>query len=67
MVYTVAKETGWPERFIVWELPIVRALEYYHAALWSNGVWTVRNDQSAADELQGLLSFVDGLQDDDDL
>lgn len=67
MVYTVAKETGWPERFIAWDLPIVRAMEYYHAALWSNGVWTVRNERTAEQELSGLLAFVDDLQTDEDL
>jgi hypothetical protein len=67
MVYTVAKETGWKERFIAWELPIVRALEYYHAALWANGVWTVRNERTAEQELSGLLAFVDDLQTEEDI
>lgn len=37
----LARETGWKERFIVWELPLSRALGYYHAALRAEGAWTV--------------------------
>jgi hypothetical protein len=59
MVFTVAKETGWSERFIAWDLPIVRALEYYHAALWANGVWTVRHERSAEEDLAMIAAYVD--------
>lgn len=35
-----------------------RALQYYHAALWSNGQWTVEPRESAVSELERLfLSF----------
>lgn len=57
MVLTLADKTGWPERFIIWELPIVRALEYYHAALWANGAWTVRHERTAAEQLAMLLKI----------
>lgn len=67
MVYTLAKETGWNEHFIVWELPIMRALEYYHAALWANGAWTVRNERTAEEELARIFGHVDALTEDDDL
>jgi len=40
-VFLLAKTTGWPERFLLWELPLTRALQYQHAALRSEGVWTV--------------------------
>ncbi len=38
----LARDTGWPEHFIVWELPLSRALGYYHASLRSEGYWTVK-------------------------
>jgi len=59
MVLALADKTGWSERFLIWELPLVRALEYYHAALWANGVWTVRNERTAAEELARLSAYVD--------
>ena len=40
-VFGLAKETGWSEHFILWELPYARALQYFHALLWANGQWTV--------------------------
>jgi len=37
----LAKETGWSEHFILWELPLHRLHQYYHAALRACDVWTV--------------------------
>jgi hypothetical protein len=31
-VIVIASKTGWPERFIRWELPLSRGYAYYHAA-----------------------------------
>jgi hypothetical protein len=53
----LAKETGWSEQFLLWELPMSRALQYYHAALWSNGQWTIEPRESVASELEKLFSF----------
>jgi hypothetical protein len=39
--FTLARETGWPEHFILWELPLARLLHYQHCALRANDVWTV--------------------------
>jgi hypothetical protein len=61
----LAKETGWPEHFIVWELPLVRVLEYYHAALWHSGAWTVAPSASVGQQLDELSSLVDNLTFDD--
>ncbi len=47
-MFTLARETGWPESFILWELPFARALQYHHCALRSNGVWTIPMGESAA-------------------
>ncbi len=41
-MFGLAKETGWSEHYILWELPFVRAMQYYHALLWANGQWTVK-------------------------
>jgi hypothetical protein len=64
MVFAVAKETGWSERFIAWELPMIRALEYHHASLWIAGAWTVRHERSAVEDLAMIAAYVD---DDDEL
>jgi hypothetical protein len=37
----LAKETGWSEQFLMWELPLHRLHQYYHAALRACDVWTV--------------------------
>jgi hypothetical protein len=40
-VFTLARETGWAEHFIFWELPLARLLQYQHCALRACDVWTV--------------------------
>jgi hypothetical protein len=37
----LARETGWSEHYIIWELPLARLLQYQHCALRANDVWTV--------------------------
>lgn len=56
MVFTLAKETGWPEHFILWELPLARALAYQHAALRAHGVWTVKPSPPAEHALTAILT-----------
>ena len=34
MLMTVARVTGWPEREILWEIPLARLVQYVHA-VWS--------------------------------
>ena len=41
LVWSIAAQTGWPEHFIAWELPLVRAVQYRHCALRAADVWTV--------------------------
>lgn len=63
----LAKETGWSEAFILWELPLSRALGYYHAALRDRGVWTVRRE---AAQLSGPVlpyGYFDSAPEDDEL
>lgn len=61
MVFTLARETGWAESFIVWKLPLVRALEYYHAALWAAGAWTVKRGKSVSEQVANIEAMVDKL------
>jgi hypothetical protein len=53
-VFTLARETGWPEAFILWELPLPRALQYYHCALRASLAWTVPPSEPMIDELKRL-------------
>ena len=69
MVFTIAKDTGWSEEFIIWKLPLVRALQYYHCALQSANLWTLEptTEQTLAELIpSSLTDFVAGLGDDED-
>lgn len=54
MIFNLAKETGWPEKTLLWETPFARLLHYYHAALRSHDLWTVKPGPSAAIQLDTL-------------
>jgi len=56
-VFTLARETGWPEAFVVWELPLPRALQYYHCALRSSLAWTIAPAEPALEQLHRLESL----------
>lgn len=43
------------------------ALEYYHAALWANGAWTVPPSQSVAQQLASVTAIISNLPTDEDL
>jgi hypothetical protein len=66
MVFTLARETGWPEHFILWELPLARALAYQHAALRAHGVWTVKASPPAETDLAAILTALPSNDDGDD-
>jgi hypothetical protein len=53
-VFTLARETGWPEAFILWDLPLPRALQYYHCALRASLAWTVPPSEPVLDQLKRL-------------
>jgi len=58
----MARETGWPERYILWELPLARLLQYQHCALRANDVWTVPPGpapQAVADKFDALAALTD--------
>jgi len=52
----LADKTGWTEDSIL-DLPMPRALAYYHAALWAAGAWTVRQGPAPTEQLSRLLAF----------
>jgi hypothetical protein len=72
VVYTIAKDTGWHEDFIIWKLPMARALQYYHCALQAANLWTLEfpTEESiqalAPDELIGIIDRMVDDGDDDD-
>ena len=66
MVFTLARETSWPEHFILWELPLARALAYQHAALRAAGVWTVKANAPAETDLAAILTALPTNDEDED-
>lgn len=65
MVFALARETGWTEHFILWELPLHRALAYQHAALRAHGVWTVSPSAPVEHDLSALLTSLHSIDDED--
>jgi len=64
----LAAQTGWTERFILWELPLERLLCYEHSFLRSKDVWTVHNAPISVEKLAAVAGFFDArpTEDDDD-
>jgi hypothetical protein len=56
LVFTLAKEGGFSEEAIL-EMPVYRVNAYYHAALRSHDVWTVRESAPADVQIGELLAF----------
>ena len=65
MVFTLARETGWSEHYILWQLPLARALAYQHAALRAHGVWTVTPSAPAEHDLAAILTQLPTYDDED--
>ena len=71
IVFTLARETGWPEEFLVWQLPLPRALQYYHCALRASLAWTVPPSESGSNQLARLEALAarlaaDGVDEEDE-
>lgn len=66
LVFTLARETGWSEHFILWRLPLARALQYYHCALRSVLAWTVKPGPPLASQMARLEQWAAALTSDDD-
>lgn len=61
MVFAIASNTGWAEDFILWMLPLSRALQYWHAWLYSEGVWTVPKQPPAQNEFDAVAAQLAAL------
>ena len=71
-MFTIAKDTGWSEDFIIWRLPMARALQYYHCSLQAANLWTLEPPTEetmqalAPDALIGLIDrMIDEIESDD--
>lgn len=58
LVIMLARETGWSEQFILFELPLSRALQYRHAIKRDEGFWTVSPSAAPAEQLSRLRSLL---------
>lgn len=56
MVFTLAKEGGFSEQAVM-EMPVYRVNAYYHSALRSHDVWTVKESAPADVQIGELLAF----------
>ena len=54
MIIALARETGWTEEYITGQLPWARALLYWHAIAFGNGVWTVSPAPPIEDQMTAL-------------
>ncbi len=63
MVFAISSNTGWAESFILWKLPLSRALQYWHAWLYANGIWTIPKQPAATTEFDRLMSQLPALLD----
>jgi len=61
LLASLAKEFGWSEEFILWHLPLSRALQYWHAIQWMRGAWTVAPGPSVSAQLNELIAAVDQI------
>jgi hypothetical protein len=63
----LARETGWSEDVLMYEIPFARLLKYYHAAIWANGAWTRKPvEKGKVISVDSLLSAVKQTPLDDD-
>lgn len=68
MVCMLAKELHWSEHFILWDLPMSRAMQYYHC-LAEPYNWCMEPDPATAPSAQcnSLIDFVDNLPEAEDV
>lgn len=66
LVYTLASKIAWTEDFILWELPLERALQYWHAAVYSAGGWTVPTHKVPRMDTLALKAAVDAAVKEDE-
>jgi len=56
LVFTLAKEGGFSESEVM-EMPVYRVNAYYHSALRSHDVWTVKPSAPAENQCRELLAY----------
>lgn len=69
-VHKIAGSMHFTEAFILWELPLGRALQYYHCTLRSWLAWTVKPSREARkslDELEARLAAAGPIDNRDDV
>lgn len=62
-VIGLANATGWTERFILWDLPLARGLQYQHAAICYNGGKTYPTTASMKAELIDVATQLENFKD----
>jgi hypothetical protein len=67
MTFALAQNTAWTEAQILWEVPLSRALQYWHAYLYSNGVWTVPKAPPADETILRLSAFIESIDEAEDV
>lgn len=68
MVFALARDTHWTEKYIL-SMPISRALQYYHCALQAANLWTLEiatQESIAALVPESLTDYIAAIDDDDD-
>jgi hypothetical protein len=65
LVFTLASKLSWSEDFILWKLPLERALQYWHAAVFSAGGWTVPISKAPKIDPIALKAAVDAAAQED--
>ena len=66
LVFTLARETGWAEAFLLWQLPLACALQYYHCALRASLAWTVKPGPPVQVQINKLEQWAAALTPDED-
>ena len=60
LIFSLAKETGWSEAELLWEIPCHRVNAYWHACLRSHDIWTVALSEPVEDYVLRLEGMVTG-------
>lgn len=57
---TLAKEGGFSEEELL-DMPVYRLNAYYHAALRSHDIWTVRSGPAPVEQMESLTRLIGGF------
>jgi len=56
MLFTLARETGWPRDEILWHMHLAEVVQYRHCALRAAGKWTIAITAPPADQFARLFT-----------